>query len=301
MRFATINYKNSEQLAVYIKLNQNNEVFFIPIEVLNTFFNVNWALSIEELLNSNFFDEFLSWIQKKYQEIQRNIISQNLNAILAQEVKFCPLYRNPSKIWGIGLNYKDHARDLNEIAPETFPASFIKGKNTIIGYQDPIIIPALSHRTTGEAELGIIIKKKCKNVPRSNWKSVVAGFVPILDMTAEDILRQNPRYLTLSKNFDSFFSFGPILITPDEFPEIAKIKVSTVINGQIHASNFIYNMTFPPDYLVSFHSKVMTLYPGDIISTGTPRAVPLKDGDVLECLIDGFPTLVNPVIKESEK
>ena len=75
-----------------------------------------------------------------------------------------------------------------------------------------------------------------------------------------------------------------------------KLKVATVINGQIHAQNVVSNMTFPPDYLVSFHSAVMTMLPGDIISTGTPRAVHINHGDVVECWIDGFEPLVNPVI-----
>jgi 2-keto-4-pentenoate hydratase/2-oxohepta-3-ene-1,7-dioic acid hydratase in catechol pathway len=125
---------------------------------------------------------------------------------------------------------------------------------------------------------------------------VVAGFTTIIDMTAEDILRKNPRYLTLSKNFDTFFSFGPQIITPDEIENISRLNVQTVINGRVHAENTVSNMTFPPDFLVSFHSKVMTLLPGDIISTGTPRATPLSHGDKMECRISGFHPLINPVI-----
>ncbi|MGV9172225.1 MAG: fumarylacetoacetate hydrolase family protein, partial [Promethearchaeia archaeon] len=118
----------------------------------------------------------------------------------------------------------------------------------------------------------------------------------IIDMTAEDILRKNPRYLTLSKNFDTFFSFGPLLITPDEFDEIADLSVATIINGKIHAKNIVSNMTFPPNFLISFHSKAMTLLPGDIISTGTPRAVQIQHGDIIECQIDGFIPLRNHVV-----
>jgi 2-keto-4-pentenoate hydratase/2-oxohepta-3-ene-1,7-dioic acid hydratase in catechol pathway len=125
--------------------------------------------------------------------------------------------------------------------------------------------------------------------------SVVAGFTTILDMTAEDILRKNPRYLTRCKSFDTFFSFGPVMVTPDEIADVLKLKVATVINGKVHAENVVSNMTFPPPYLVSFHSRVMPWLPGDILSTGTPQAVPLKDGDVVECRIDGFEPLRNPV------
>jgi 2-keto-4-pentenoate hydratase/2-oxohepta-3-ene-1,7-dioic acid hydratase in catechol pathway len=212
-----------------------------------------------------------------------------------EEISFAPLYRLPRKIWGIGLNYRAHARDLSEKAPETEPASFLKPDTTIIGAGETILIPRQSERTTAEAELGIVIGKKCKDVDRQDWLSVVAGFTTILDMTAEDILRRNPRYLTRAKGFDTFFSFGPVLVTPDEVPDVLDLTVSTVLNGAVRASDRVANMTFPPDFLVSFHSAVMTLLPGDIISTGTPGAVVIQDGDRVECRIDGFEPLVNPV------
>ncbi|MCL5934972.1 MAG: fumarylacetoacetate hydrolase family protein, partial [Firmicutes bacterium] len=115
-------------------------------------------------------------------------------------------------------------------------------------------------------------------------------------MASEDILRKNPRYLTRSKSFDTFFSFGPVLVTPDEVGNVAGLKVATVLNGRVHRENYVSNMTFPPYFLVSFHSKVMTLLPGDIISTGTPGAAVIQGGDVVECVICGFERLVNPVI-----
>jgi 2-keto-4-pentenoate hydratase/2-oxohepta-3-ene-1,7-dioic acid hydratase in catechol pathway len=171
----------------------------------------------------------------------------------------------------------------------------MKASTTIIGHGDSILIPEMSNKTTGEAELGIIIGKQCKNVREKDWLEVVAGFVPLIDMTAEDILRQNPRYLTLSKNFDTFFSFGPQILTPEEVNDINQLKVRTVINDQIHAENLVANMTFSPAFLVSFHSQIMTLMPGDIICTGTPRAVALSNGDTITCEIDGFPKLSNPI------
>jgi 2-keto-4-pentenoate hydratase/2-oxohepta-3-ene-1,7-dioic acid hydratase in catechol pathway len=219
-----------------------------------------------------------------------------LDCIPEEEVRYAPLYRYPRKIWGIGLNYVDHAQDLAAVAPQEEPASFMKPDTTIIGPGETIQIPRQSEKTTAESELGVIIGKKCKDVEREEWLSVVAGYTTVIDMTAEDILRKNPRYLTRAKSFDTFFSFGPQLVTPDEVEDVLKLKVATVINGRIHAQNVVANMTFPPDSLVSFHSKVMTLLPGDIISTGTPRAVEICEGDVVECWIDGFAPLVNPVI-----
>ncbi len=209
-------------------------------------------------------------------------------------VRYAPLYRHPRKIWGIGLNYRDHAADLNAVYPDE-PASFVKGDQTIIGPGDTIELPPESHRVTAEAELGVIIGRTCRRVSEADALDFVAGYCLILDMTAEDILQKNPRYLTRSKNFDTFFSFGPQLITTDEVPDVLALKVGTWNNGKLHRENIVDNMQFPPAYLVSFHSHVMTLYAGDIISTGTPGAVVIEDGDSAECRIDGFGTLVNPV------
>ncbi|NNE34784.1 MAG: fumarylacetoacetate hydrolase family protein, partial [Rhodothermales bacterium] len=109
------------------------------------------------------------------------------------DARFGPLYRRPRKIWGIGLNYADHARDLSESPPTGEPASFMKPDTAIIGPGDPVRLPIMSNRVTGEAELAIIIGTECRNVPREDWLSVVGGFTTVVDMTAEDILRRNPR------------------------------------------------------------------------------------------------------------
>lgn len=213
-----------------------------------------------------------------------------------QRVRFAPLLRRPRKIWGIGLNYREHAADLAETSPTAEPASFMKPDTAIIGPGETIRIPLLSERTTGEAELGIVIGRRCRDVPREAWLDAVAGFTTILDMTAEDILRRNPRNLTQAKSFDTFLALGPELRTPDEVGDVSALRVRTVIDGRVHAENAVANMTFPPDFLVAYHSRIMTLLPGDIISTGTPGAAVLHHGATLECHIDGFTPLVNPVV-----
>ncbi len=265
----------------------------VPLPQLNRMFHTQWPVDLFNLITSGELDSLTQWFQMN----GKRLITEYQELILPlQGIHYAPLYRHPRKIFGIGLNYVEHAADLAEKAPTEIPASFMKADTTIIGHQDAIYLSHLSTRTTGEAELAIILGKTAKNVKRENWLSVVAGFTTILDMTAEDILRQNPRYLTLSKNFDTFFSFGPEFVTPDEISDLQHISVATVLNGTVHAQNFIANMTFPPDFLVSYHSQIMTWQPGDILSTGTPRAVPLKKGDLLECRIDGFLPLINPVI-----
>lgn len=286
MRLATISLKGREVAAIV------NSKGLVPIEKINEKLKKSWFATLYQIIESGQLEEIKGWYHSGG---KGQLEDMKEDTILVEEVKYAPLLRNPHKIWGIGLNYVDHAADLSEKAPDTEPASFMKPDTTIIGPGDTIKIPLQSHKTTAEAELGIVIGKKSKNVRKEDWLSVVAGFTSVIDMTAEDILRKNPRYLTRAKSFDTFFSIGPELITPDEIEDILKLKVATVKNGKVHAQNFVANMTFPPDFLVSFHSEVMTLLPGDIISTGTPRAVQINHGDVVECWIDGFKPLINPV------
>jgi 2-keto-4-pentenoate hydratase/2-oxohepta-3-ene-1,7-dioic acid hydratase in catechol pathway len=216
---------------------------------------------------------------------------------VSSQPSYAPLYRRPRKIWGIGLNYVEHAGDLSETAPSKEPASFMRPDTTIIGPGDEIVLPPQSGRVTAEGELALVIGRKAKNVSEEEAPSVVAGFTTVLDMTAEDILSRNPRYLTRAKSFDTFFSFGPELVTPDEIEDVDTLEVATVLNGKVHRSNTVSNMTFSPWFLVSFHSRVMTLLPGDVISTGTPGAAVIQDGDVPECRITGFEPLSNPVVR----
>jgi 2-keto-4-pentenoate hydratase/2-oxohepta-3-ene-1,7-dioic acid hydratase in catechol pathway len=210
------------------------------------------------------------------------------------EVRFSAPFYDPPMIWGIGLNYRDHARDLGAQLPSE-PASFMKPRTTIIGNDESIILPPDSGRVTAEAELGIIVGKRSKNIKEIEVDQHLFGYVPVLDMTAEDILQRNPRFLTRAKSYDTFFSFGPFILTPDEITDLPKLTVSTVLNGRVARSNQVRNMNFSPQELVEFHSRIMTLEPGSIIATGTPGAVVIKDQDIVECRIDGFPALRNNV------
>lgn len=285
MRLATIKLQGRE-VATIVTVNG-----VIPVETVNKEYGKKWPVDMLEIIQQGALEAMRDWYNSEGKKLLESV-----PAIPKSEACFAPLYRRPRKVWGIGLNYAEHAGDLSEKAPTTRPASFPKFDTTIIGQGDSIKIPVQSEKTTAESELGVIYGKKCKDVEQSDWLSVVAGYTTIIDMTAEDILRLNPRYLTQAKNFDTFFSFGPELVTPDEVEDVLKLKVATVINGKIYAQNVVSNMTFPPDFLVSYHSKIATALPGDIISTGTPRAVHIHEGDIVECWIDGFEALKNPVI-----
>jgi 2-keto-4-pentenoate hydratase/2-oxohepta-3-ene-1,7-dioic acid hydratase in catechol pathway len=285
MRLATIRLDGCEEAAVL------GGSVPVPLTLVNRNLGTNWIPSVFDLVVSGELFHMTDWYRAEGAADLESLAKE----CGVENVTYAPLYRTPGKIWGIGLNYVDHAADLAEKAPQSEPASFMRPASTVVGYGDPVRIPLQSEKTTGEAELGVVFGKYARNVSRERWLDVVAGFVCILDMTAEDILRRNPRYLTRSKSFDTFFSFGPHLVTPDEISDVAALRVATVKNGEVWAENTPKNMMFPPDELVAFHSRVFPWCPGDILSTGTPRAVSLEHGDLLECRITGFEPLRNPV------
>jgi 2-keto-4-pentenoate hydratase/2-oxohepta-3-ene-1,7-dioic acid hydratase in catechol pathway len=286
MRLVTIRNAGEETLAVRV----GDAV--LPVPELNRLAGSDFPADLGVLLESGRLAEMAD-VVRAVQAEQGEAAAKSSIPLAA--CRFGPLYRRPRKIWGIGLNYREHAGDLQAVHPTEEPASFMKADTTLIGPGDDIVLPPQSKRVTAEAELAVIIGKRCKDVPLEEAPSVVAGFTTVLDMTAEDILQKNPRFLTRAKNFDTFFSFGPEFVTVDEVADVDRLKVGTYVNGRLHRENVVANMTFRPWFLVSFHAQVMTLLPGDIISTGTPGAAVIRPGDVAECRIDGFLSLVNPV------
>jgi 2-keto-4-pentenoate hydratase/2-oxohepta-3-ene-1,7-dioic acid hydratase in catechol pathway len=220
------------------------------------------------------------------------------NAVPESAVRFAEPVADPGKLWGIGLNYAEHAADLYEVRPDE-PASFMKPSTALTGPGGPIRLPPReqSERVTAEAEIGVVIGRTAKNVERTDVNDVIAGYVPIIDMTAEDILERNPRFLTRSKSFDSFVVVGPWIETGD-VDDLHDVGVETVVNGDVRARNTVSNMLFPPRELVAFHSRVMTLEPGDIISTGTPGAHPIEPGDEVTAAVDQVGAVSAKVVRE---
>jgi 2-keto-4-pentenoate hydratase/2-oxohepta-3-ene-1,7-dioic acid hydratase in catechol pathway len=280
VRLATIRDGDAEIAAVVL------EDGVVPLNVARP---VGWPDDLLSLLESGRLREIQGWLDELSSDEREEL------TLPFDRVEYAPLYRRPRKIWGIGLNYAEHAEDLDAVSPSDEPASFMRPDTTIIGPGEEIRLPEQSKRVTAEAELAVIVGREAKNVSEEDAPSVIAGFTTVLDMTAEDILRRNPRYLTRAKSFDTFFSFGPQLVTPDEVGEIGDLEVATVLNGEVRRENTVSNMIFSPWSLVSFHSKIMMLLPGDIICTGTPGAVEIRDGDVAECRISSMEPLSNPV------
>jgi 2-keto-4-pentenoate hydratase/2-oxohepta-3-ene-1,7-dioic acid hydratase in catechol pathway len=147
--------------------------------------------------------------------------------------------------------------------------------------------PHISNDVDAEGELGVIIGRRCRFVPPENVPDVIFGYTTTLDLTALDVLRKNPRYLTRAKSIDTFFSFGPVIVTADEIPDVNALEVITGHNGGICSRDFVRNMRAGPYELVDFHSGYMTLYPGDLISTGCPKGARIRRGDRVQARIDG--------------
>jgi len=265
---------------------------FLTLAALNARLGTDWPTELLALVESGRMGELGAWAAAELAGAAGRLSAEVLRG---EAVRFAPLYRRPRKIWGIGLNYREHAADLDERAPTGEPASFMKPDTAIVGHGETVLIPRQSQKTTAEAELALVFGRRCRDVPRAEWREALAGFTTVIDMTAEDILRRNPRYLTRAKSFDTFFSFVPVLVTPDEVPDVAALRVRTVVSGRVRAENVVANMTFPPEFLVEYHTAIWTALPGDIISTGTPGAAQIADGDTVECRVDGFPALSNPV------
>lgn len=215
-----------------------------------------------------------------------------------EHLSFAAPLEQPGKLWGIGLNYADHASDLNEDRP-TEPASFMKPSTTATDPGGPIRLPPrdITDHVTAEAELALVIGQTCSNVDEADVDDIIAGYIPVIDMTAEDILERNPRFLTRAKSFDSFLVFGPTLVTADQAGPLDELSVRTVVNEEVVAENRIRNMMTSPRELVTFHSEVMTLEPGDVISTGTPGAKHITPGDTVKAEIERVGTVSADVVR----
>src|SRR5258707_3654571 len=214
--------------------------------------------------------------------------SEDLAAIPLSEIVPLVPYETPPKIWCIGLNYRSHADDIQAVQPEE-PASFMKPASCMFQPEGEIVLPPaeISDDVDAEGELGVIIGRTCRFVPAENVKDVIFGYTTTLDLTALDVLRKNPRYLTRAKSIDTFFSFGPVVVTADEIPDVDSLEVITEHNDSICSRDFVRNMRARPYELVRVQSDFFTLHPGDLISTGCPKGARIKAGDRVRARIEG--------------
>ena len=198
----------------------------------------------------------------------------------------------PSKIICIGLNYKDHAKEMNLELPET-PVIFIKPSNTVIGCGDNIIYPNNSTRVDYEGELAVVIGEKTSTVKKEEAKEKIFGYTIMNDVTARDFTYSDGQW-TRGKSCDTFAPLGPFIET-EMNPMNQNIKLT--INNEIKQNSNTKNMIFTPYDLIEYISQNITLYPGDIISTGTPPGVgPMEKESNIKISIDDIGTLINKLI-----
>ena len=195
----------------------------------------------------------------------------------------------PSKVVAVGLNYTDHAKELGMKVPDE-PILFMKPSTSVIGPYDNIAYPAMSKRVDYEAELAVVIKDKTINIEPEEAHTHIFGYTCLNDVTARDLQKKDGQW-TRAKSFDTFCPIGPYIVT-DINPD--NLKIELFLNGQLKQSSSTSNLIFNVRKLVSFISKVMTLFPGDIIATGTPSGIgPLKRRDKVEVVIEKVGRLRN--------
>lgn len=199
----------------------------------------------------------------------------------------------PGKIIGIGRNYAEHARELGNVPPEAEPLIFLKPPSAVIAAGDAILLPACSQRVDHEGELGVVIGKTARDLDAAaDPLKYVLGYSCVNDVTARDLQKKDVQF-TRGKGFDTFCPFGPWIETE---LDPASVKVETRVNGAVRQKGNTADMIFPVARLIRFLSGIMTLYPGDLIATGTPAGVgPLAAGDSVEVEVEGIGVLHNPV------
>ncbi len=198
----------------------------------------------------------------------------------------------PSKIVCVGLNYRDHAEEMKDKLPAE-PIIFIKPSTAVIGPYENIIYPSMSKQVDYEAELGVVIKDKIRNLKIEEVNKHILGYTCFNDVTARDLQKKDGQW-TRAKSFDTFAPFGPSITTDIN---ANNLDIQLLLNGEIKQSSNTSCMIFSVEELISFISKIMTLLPGDVIATGTPSGVgKMKNGDKVEVKIERIGNLINYIM-----
>ena len=217
------------------------------------------------------------------------------------EVTFGPVIANPEKILCIGLNYRDHAAEAGLPLPDS-PTVFAKYSNTLIGSGECIRLPGSTSQVDYEAELAFVVGRRAKNVPVEEALTYVAGYTAMNDVTARDFQMRTSQW-TLGKCFDTFAPLGPYLVTNEEIQDPHALSIRLSIGDEILQDSSTANLVFQVPELVAQLSSVMTLEPGDVVSTGTPAGVGytrkpprfLRSGEIVRVEIAGLGVLENCV------
>jgi 2-keto-4-pentenoate hydratase/2-oxohepta-3-ene-1,7-dioic acid hydratase in catechol pathway len=202
----------------------------------------------------------------------------------------------PSKIVCVGRNYREHAAELEHDVPSE-PLLFFKPPSSLLASGDEIRRPKLSHRVDYEGELAVVMGKKCHKLNTDeDVRPYILGYTCLNDVTARDLQNQDNQWAR-AKGFDTFCPVGPLVT--DELDPWAGVGIETRVNGELRQQGNTRDFIFSLDVIIRYIAQVMTLFPGDLIATGTPKGVgPVAGGDVIEVSVEGVGTLRNPMVEE---
>jgi 2-keto-4-pentenoate hydratase/2-oxohepta-3-ene-1,7-dioic acid hydratase in catechol pathway len=253
--------------------------------------------------------EVIAGGQAALQALEELIATQDsgAQAVLNEEdLEWGPCVTDPGKIICVGLNYRKHADETNSPYPEV-PILFNKYNNALTGHNCDIAVPKMSAKVDYEVELGLVIGRTAKHVSRENALDYIFGYCAANDVSARD-LQLRTRQWMLGKTCDGFCPLGPYLVTADEVGNPNNLQLKTVVNGELRQNSNTADMIFDCAEIVSYISRHMTLYPGDVILTGTPEGVILglppeqqrylQPGDVVTVEVEKLGALTNRFVAE---
>jgi 2-keto-4-pentenoate hydratase/2-oxohepta-3-ene-1,7-dioic acid hydratase in catechol pathway len=212
---------------------------------------------------------------------------------------------NPPRVFAIGLNYRDHAKESGQPVPTT-PVVFFKLTSAIVGPGEPIVLPRNSTQPDYEAEFAFVIGKGGYRIPGATWREHVYGYTIVNDVSARDVQFATSQW-SLSKSFPSFCPMGPAIVSADEIADPHALSIGLSIDGETMQNSSTKELVFGVPELIEYISSITQLLPGDIVSTGTPPGVGLarkpprwlKAGDTVTVTVEGLGSLTNPVVAES--
>jgi len=237
-------------------------------------------------------------------KIDAHLAMGHVGIPLAQVKLHAPI-PNPGKLLMIGLNYRDHAIESGMAIPTT-PTVFSKFNNSIVGPGDTVVLPKATAQPDYEAEFAFVIGKLAKHVKGEDWKEYVFGYTVINDVSARDLQLATPQWL-MGKSCDTFCPMGPVLVTADEIADPHNLQIKLTLSGEVLQDSNTKELIFNIPALIEHITQVMTLEPGDIISTGTPPGVGfarkppryLRAGDDCVVSVEGIGELRNPIAVEA--
>jgi len=220
------------------------------------------------------------------------------------DVKLHAPLPNPPRVFAIGLNYREHAREAKMTLPN-FPVVFFKMVPSIVGPGDAIVLPKNSNEPDYEAEMAFVIGKGGYRIAAADWKEYVYGYTIVNDVSARDIQMSTSQW-SLSKSFPTFCPMGPAIVTTDEIADPHNLAISLTIDGETLQNSNTEELVFKIPDLVEYLSSITPLLPGDIVSTGTPSGVGmgrtpkrwLRPGESCTVTVEGIGSITNPVVAE---